>query len=140
MQKVAKCELKGSITRQKWNWVMQYPFLSAYKNGKKIGLRGYCTSYPKLPCLCSISKLSTPWKIVYAPYSKLPKELKNGIEFLLGQVVFFRFRIKTFKMLFGSVTQELLGLLKVWCYFWVPLTIYYKMHTLFFKKVLIILR
>ena len=31
--------------------------------------------------LCSISKLSTPfWKIIYASYSKLSKELKNGIK------------------------------------------------------------
>ena len=66
-------------------------------------------------------------------------EIKNGIEILVGQMV-FKLWIKTFKMLFGSITQESLGLLKFWCYFWVSLTIYYKMQTLFFKKVLIILR
>ena len=42
--------------------------------------------------------------------------------------------------LFWSITQEPLGLLKFQCYFWVPWTIYYKIHMLFFKKVLIILR
>ena len=44
-----------------------------------------------------------------ASYSKLFKELKNGIEILVGQAV-FKLKIKTVKMLFGSVTQELLGL------------------------------
>ena len=59
---------------------------------------------------------------MYASYSKLSKELKNGIEILVGQAV-FKLQIKTFKMLYGSVTQELLGLLKFWCYFCVPWTI-----------------
>ena len=44
--------------------------------------------------------------------SKLSKELKNGIEILVGKAV-FKLRIKTFKMLFRSITQELLGLPKV---------------------------
>ena len=39
------------------------------------------------------------------------KELKNGIEILLGQVV-LKLRIKTVKMLFGSKTQEPLVLPK----------------------------
>ena len=47
--------------------------------------------------------------MIYAFYSKLPKKLKNGIEILVGQAV-FKLWIKTFKMLFGSITQELLGL------------------------------
>ena len=46
-------------------------------------------------------------------YSKLSKELKNGIEILVGQVFFFfKLWIKTVKMLFGSITQEPLGLPK----------------------------
>ena len=51
---------------------------------------------------------------VYASYSKLYKELKNGIEILVGAERFFIFKlwIKTFKMLFGSITQEPLDLLK----------------------------
>ena len=73
--------------------------------------------------------------ITYASYSKLFKELKYGIEILVGKAV-FKLWIKTVKMLFGSVTQ-LLGLLML---FWVPWTIYYKMHISFFKKMLIILR
>ena len=77
-----------------------------------------------LHVLCSISKLSTiSWKIINASYSKLPKELKNGIKSSVGQAI-FKLWINTFKMLFGSITQELLGLLKFWCYFWVPWTIY----------------
>ena len=47
--------------------------------------------------------------MIYASYSKLPKKLKNGIEILVGQAV-FKLWIKTVKMLFGSITQELLGL------------------------------
>ena len=68
-----------------------------------------------------------------------PRNQKNGIKFLVGQAV-FKLWIKTIKMLFGSKIEELLGLPKCWCYFWVPWTFYYKMCILFFKKVLIILR
>ena len=78
-------------------------------------------------------KIINTWKIIYASYSKLPKELKNGIEILAGQA-FFKLWIKAIKMLFGSIIQEPLGLPKFWYYFLVPLTIYYKMHTLFIKK------
>ena len=35
----------------------------------------------------------------YASYSKMLKELKNGIEILVGQAV-FRLQIKTIKILF----------------------------------------
>ena len=47
--------------------------------------------------------------MIYVSYSKLPKKLKNGIEILVGQAV-FKLWIKTVKMLFGSITQEPLGL------------------------------
>ena len=51
-------------------------------------LRGYYTFYPKISKFCALSqnyqhllKLSTPfWKIIYASYSKLSKELKNSIK------------------------------------------------------------
>ena len=49
--------------------------------------------------------------MVYESYSKLSKELKNGIEILVGQTV-FKLWIKIFKILFWSVTQEPLGVLK----------------------------
>ena len=55
---------------------------------------------------------------MFASYSKLSKELKSGIDILVGQAV-FKLRIKTVKMLFGLMTQEPLGLPKFWCYFWV---------------------
>ena len=61
------------------------------------------------------------------------KEPQNGIEILVGQVV-FKLQIKTVKMLFGSITQEPLGLFWCWCYLWVPWTICYKMHILVFKN------
>ena len=41
----------------------------------------------------------------------MSKELENGIEILVGQAV-FKLWIKTFKILFGSITQEPLDLLK----------------------------
>ena len=43
-------------------------------------------------------------------YSKLSNELKDGIEILVGQA-FFKLRIKTVKLLFGSLTQ---ALFKLW--------------------------
>ena len=47
--------------------------------------------------------------MIYASYSKLPKNLKNGIGILVGWAV-FKLWIKTVKMLFGSITQEPLDL------------------------------
>ena len=64
--------------------------------------------------------------------SKLSKELKKGIEILVGQTV-FKVRIKNSEMLFWSITQEPLDLPEFW-YFWVPWKIYYKMCMLFFQK------
>ena len=49
-------------------------------------------------------------KKIFASYSKLSKELKNGTGILVGQAV-CKLWIKTVKMLFGSITQEPLGLL-----------------------------
>ena len=43
-------------------------------------------------------------------------ELRNGIEILVGQAA-FKLWIKTVKLLFGSITQEPVGLPKVWCFF-----------------------
>ena len=85
--------------------------------------------------MCSISKLSTPfWKLIDASYSKLSKEFKKGIEILEGQAI-LKLWIKTFKMLYGSTTQEPLGLPKFLCFlFSVSWTIYYKMHVFFFQK------
>ena len=71
--------------------------------------------------------------MIYASYSKLSKELKNRIEILVGQVV-FKLWIKTVKILFWSMTQEPLGLLKFECYFWVHWTMYYLMNDIIFQK------
>ena len=43
-------------------------------------LKRYCTSYPKIRMLCSISKLSSFWKIICASCSKLSEELKKSIK------------------------------------------------------------
>ena len=42
-------------------------------------------------------------------YSRLFKEFKMALKFLVSQAV-FKLWIKTVKMLFGSITQEPLGL------------------------------
>ena len=76
--------------------------------------------------------------MIYASYSKLPKKLKNGIEILVGQAV-FKLWIKTVKMLFGSITQESLGLPNFYAIFeflgQLPVGCIH-----YLKKVLIILR
>ena len=97
-------------------------------------LREYCTPNQKSACFVPYLKIIILKKIIYVSYSKSPKELKNGIEILVGQKTFFKLWIKTVKILFGPIIQEPLGLLKFQCYFWVPWTIYYKMHTLSLKK------
>ena len=75
-------------------------------------LREYCTPNQKLACLCSISNLSTLFgKLKYALHSHLSRELKNGVEILVGQAI-FKLWIKTAKVLFGSIIQEPLGLPK----------------------------
>ena len=48
---------------------------------------------------------------MYASKSKLSKELKHGIEICVGQAV-FKLWIKTVKIVFWSINQEPLGLLK----------------------------
>ena len=46
---------------------------------------------------------------MHASYSKLSKELKNGIEFLAGQAVFKLLLIKTVEILFWLINQKPLG-------------------------------
>ena len=48
---------------------------------------------------------------MYASYSKLSKELKNGTEILVDQAV-LKLWIKTVKILFWSITKEPIGLIK----------------------------
>ena len=75
--------------------------------------------------MCYLKIIKPFQKIMHTSESKLFKELKNGIATLVGQVV-FKLWIKTVKIMFWSTTQEMLGLLKFWCHFWVPSTIYYR--------------
>ena len=49
---------------------------------------------------------------IYASYSKWLKELKNGIEILVGQAV-LKLWIKTVKMMVGSITQYRLAYLNL---------------------------
>ena len=113
----------------------------------KTCIKGYSTSYPKLVCFVLYLKIINTFLKNNAYYSKLFKVLKNCMKILVGQAI-SKLWIKTVKTLFGSITREPLGLPKFWCYFWVPWTIYCKMHTLFFsdsdsdffQKILMILR
>ena len=52
-------------------------------------------------------------KMIYASYSKLLKELKNDFEILVGMPSGFLVIYQIVKMLFGSITQEPLGLPKL---------------------------
>ena len=49
--------------------------------------------------------------MMHASQSKSSKELKPGIEILVGKTI-FKLWIKTVKIMFWSITQELLNLLK----------------------------
>ena len=55
---------------------------------------------PKMSMFCTLSQNNQQLfkKMNYASYKKLIKELKNGIEILVGQAV-FKLQIKTVKML-----------------------------------------
>ena len=64
----------------------------------------------------------------------------HGIIEILVDLAVFKLWIKTVKTLFWLITPELIGLLQFLWYFWIPWTIYYKTHVLFFNKMLIILR
>ena len=56
---------------------------SVINSGLGKMLRGYCTHNKKLACFVLYLKvINTFVKITYASYSKLSKELKNGIEIL----------------------------------------------------------
>ena len=101
-------------------------------------LRRYCTSYPKklqnYHVLCSISKSSTSfWKIIYASYSKLSKELKNSIKIKVGQAV-LELLIQKQHLTVWSITWKPLGLLKCQCHFWVPWTVFVRCMCYFSKR------
>ena len=73
-------------------------------------LKGYCTSFQILAYFVLCFKIiNTFLKITYASYCKLFKELKNGIEILVGHAL-FKLKAKTVKIMFGSIIQEPLGL------------------------------
>ena len=64
-------------------------------------IKGILHLLPKISMLCALSQNNQQLfeKLNYASYKKLFKELKNGIEILVGQAV-FKFQIRTDKMLF----------------------------------------
>ena len=76
------------ICKVKWSqWVRQKPF-SILINKVSSALKGVLHLLPKIIMFCLNLKLSKDfWKMIYASYSKLFKELKNGIEILVGQAV-----------------------------------------------------
>ena len=73
------------------------------------------------------------WKTIWFSWSKLSEKLKHSINILIGLVV-LELLIVTCKILFWSITQEPLGLLKYQCYFWVSPN-GFGMLTLFIKKI-----
>ena len=90
--------------------------------------------------LCSISGKSTVFrKINYASCKKLFKELNMAYRGFSRPSGFWVIDQNSQKVVFGSITQEPLGLPWFWCYFWFFWTIYYGMHIVF-KGMLIILR
>ena len=77
----------------------------------KEAVKGVLHLLPKISMFCALFQNNQHILeiISYASYSELFKELKNGIEIILGQAV-CKLWIKTVKMLFGSITQKPLGL------------------------------
>ena len=69
-----------------------------------FSFKGVLHLLPKISMFCALSQNNQHL------LEKWFKELKNGIEILVGQAV-FKLQIKTVKMLFGSITQEPLGYL-----------------------------
>ena len=105
-----------------------------------LSLRGYCTQNWNWVCLCAISNyLHFFMKWYDVSWSKFSEKLRNGIKISVGQVV-LELQFKTIFFMFWWISHELLGLLKWQCHFWVSQTICFRMHQLFFKKMLIILR
>ena len=68
-------------------------------------LRGYCTPYQKLACFVLYLKIINTFlkNNIYASHGKLSKELKHYIEILVDKAI-FKLWIKTFKIMFGSIT------------------------------------
>ena len=62
--------------------------------------KGYCTSYPKISMFYVLFQNYQHLLEKCASYSKLPKDLENVIEILVGHADFMLW-IKTVKMLFG---------------------------------------
>ena len=61
---------------------------SSFKYHILLGVRGYCTSYSKINMfLLYLKIINTLFKNNVCIRSKLSKELKNGIEILVGQTV-----------------------------------------------------
>ena len=84
----------------------------------KFSLRGYCTFSPQNSMFCPVSQNYQHlfWKIIYASYSKLSKELKNSIKIKVDQAVLELLTQTTF-LLFWSITWKLLVPLKFQCHF-----------------------
>ena len=90
-----------------WLQILLIPTLSKINEV----LRGYYTPDLKLAVFVCYLIIIDSFLKNNVCISKLYKEFKNGIESLVGQA-FWGIWIKTVKILFWSLTQELLGLLK----------------------------
>ena len=91
----------NSLAEQSNNCLFQY----------EISLRWYRTPNLKLACFVYYLKIvNTLFFHNACIFKKIVKEFKNGIKILVGQAV--ELKIKTVKIIFSSITQKLLVLLK----------------------------
>ena len=99
---------------------------------------GNCTPDQNWACFVYYLKMFNTYLKNYMSTLKLYEKFANDIKISVGQIV--ALLIKTIFWIFWSITQELLGLLKLQCYFWVSQTILLQEITLFFRKGILILR
>ena len=86
----------GHGKRKLWFWenssqIYQFGIISVRGTPQKLISGGYCTPDLKLAYfVCYLKVINTFffWKIMHASESKLYKELKKGIEILVGQPIF----------------------------------------------------
>ena len=128
-------------TRTKGQEMYKQPYEQQQKAEVQRSLKGLLHPNQKLTCLCSYLKIfdtfTEKWYmhlIVYYPRnSKTALKFKSrpSISWVIDQNIILTVLIHNSKPL---------GLLEFQCHFWVPWIIYFKIHALFSKKVLIILR
>ena len=93
---------------------------------------GNCTPDQNWACFVYYLKMFNTYLKNYMSTLKLYEKFANDIKISVGQVVALLF--KTIFWIFWSVTQELLGLLKLQCYFWVISNNFASRNNIIFQK------